>query len=322
MRLRRFAAPVSCRNPPLAAAAPKPGGPLPTSFNSARSMTAFIDGLSTLAPRYDAVLSDVWGVVHNGLAAFPEPCEALKRFRLDGGTVVLITNAPRPGKVVVKLLDKLGVPRDAYDDIVSSGDVTRAVIAARPEKNIFHIGPERDLPIFDGLDLRFVPLEAADYVVCTGLLNDEVEGPEDYRGMLGQLRARNLFMLCGNPDVVVERGEKLVYCAGAIADLYAELGGDVLYAGKPHEPIYAQALAQISALRSGAVPLSRVLAIGDSVRTDLKGAAAFGVDCLFVTAGIHAEELGGRHNPNRAALDQIFKEAGAAPVAVMQRLSW
>ena len=285
-------------------------------------MAAFIEGLSALASQYDAALSDVWGVVHNGLAAFPDACDALKRFRADGGTVVLITNAPRPGKVVVKLLDKLAVPREAYDDIVSSGDVTRAVIAARPEKNIFHLGPDRDLPIFDGLDLRFVGLEAADYVVCTGLENDEVEGPEDYRGLLTQLRARNLFMLCGNPDVVVERGEKLVYCAGAIADLYATLGGEVLYAGKPYRPIYAQTLARINAMHGGTVPLSRVLAIGDSVRTDLKGATAFGVDCLFVTAGIHAEELGARHDPSRAALDQIFKEAGTAPVAVMPRLKW
>ncbi len=285
-------------------------------------MTAFIEGLSALASQYDAVLSDVWGVVHNGLASFPEACEALRRFRSDGGTVVLITNAPRPGKVVVRLLDKLAVPREAYDDIVSSGDVTRAVIATRPQKNIFHIGPERDLPIFDGLDLRFVGLEQADYVVCTGLQNDEVEGPEDYRALMMQLRARNLFMLCGNPDAVVERGEKLVYCAGAIADLYAGLGGEVLYAGKPHEPIYAQALARINALREAPVPLARVLAIGDSIRTDLKGASAFGVDCLFVTAGIHAEELGARHDPSRAALDQIFKDAGTAPVAVMPRLKW
>lgn len=282
----------------------------------------FIEGFSTLAPQYDAVLCDVWGVVHNGLQAFPEACDALSRFRAEGGTVMLITNAPRPGKVVMKLLDKLGVPRDAYDDIVSSGDVTRAVIAARPEKNLLHVGPERDLPIFDGLDLNFVALEAADYVVCTGLNNDEVEGPEDYRALLGQLRARKLFMLCGNPDAVVERGEKLVYCAGAIADLYVALGGEVLYAGKPYRPIYAQAHERIVALRGGAVPHSKVLAIGDSVRTDLKGATAFGVDCLFVTAGIHAEELGGRGNPDRAAVSQIFKDAGAAPVAVTSRLRW
>jgi HAD superfamily hydrolase (TIGR01459 family) len=283
---------------------------------------AFIESFSELAPTYDAVLCDVWGVVHNGLAAFPVACEALVRFRDSGGTVLLITNAPRPGKVVMRLLDKLGVPRNAYDDIVSSGDVTRAVIAERPQKNLLHIGPERDLPIFDGLNLHFVPLEAADYVVCTGLHDDETETPESYRGLLGQLLARKLFMLCGNPDAVVERGDKLVYCAGAIADLYRDLGGEVLYAGKPHRPIYARAVDRIATLRGASLPLERVLAIGDSVRTDLTGATAFGVDCLFVTAGIHAEELGGREALNPAAITKIFASAGVAPKAVTRRLAW
>ena len=282
----------------------------------------FIEHFAALVPGYDAVLCDVWGVVHNGLAAFPEACEALTRFRDGGGSVVLITNAPRPGKVVISLLDKLGVPRKAYDDIVSSGDVTRAVIAERPDKKLFHIGPERDLPIFEGLGLQFVPLDAAEYVVCTGLSDDEIETPENYRILLSALRARKLFMLCANPDVVVERGDKLVYCAGALADLYGEHGGEVLYAGKPHRPIYTQALARAAKLRGTAPPLSRVLAIGDSVRTDLKGAAAFGVDCLFVTAGIHAEELGGRDDPDPAAIRQIFADAGTAPKAVTRKLKW
>ncbi len=283
---------------------------------------AFIDHFAPLAPGYDAVLCDVWGVVHNGLAAFPEACEALVRLREQGCSVVLITNAPRPGKVVMTLLDKLGVPRKAYDDIVSSGDVTRAVIAERTDKKLFHIGPERDLPIFDGLGLQFVPLEAADYVVCTGLSDDEIETPENYRALLLALRARKVFMLCANPDVVVERGDKLIYCAGALADLYGELGGEVLYAGKPHRPIYAQALARVAKLRGTAPPLSRVLAIGDSVRTDLKGADTFGVDCLFVTAGIHAEELGGRDALDPAAINKIFATTGIAPRAVTRRLKW
>jgi HAD superfamily hydrolase (TIGR01459 family) len=283
---------------------------------------AFIEHFAQLAAGYDAVLCDVWGVVHNGLAAFPEACEALTRLRGLGCSVVLITNAPRPGKVVMRLLDKLGVPRQAYDDIVSSGDVTRAVIAERPDKKLFHIGPERDLPIFDGLGLQFVAPEVADYVVCTGLSDDEIETPENYRELLTKLYARKLFLLCANPDVVVERGDKLVYCAGALADLYGEFGGEVLYAGKPYHPIYAQALARVAGLRGSAPPLSRVLAIGDSVRTDLKGAAAFGVDCLFVTAGIHAEELGGRDAPDPAAIKQIFVDAGTVPKAVTRKLKW
>ena len=282
----------------------------------------FTERFSTLAGGYDVVLSDVWGVIHNGIAATAPACDALTRFRGEGGTVMLITNAPRPGEVVTRFLDKLAVPRSAYDGIVSSGDVTRAAMAARPDKHVFHIGPERDLPIFDGLGLDFVPLAQADYVVCTGLRDDEVETPENYRAELGELLRRKMFMLCGNPDLVVERGDRLIYCAGAIADLYGTLGGEVLYAGKPHRPIYELALQRVGGL-SGVTPAKpRVLAIGDSVRTDLRGATDFGLDCLFVTAGIHAEELGDRHDPNLGALNKIFADAGVAPKAVTRRLVW
>jgi HAD superfamily hydrolase (TIGR01459 family) len=288
---------------------------------SASNPSPLIDRFGGLADGYDAVLSDVWGVIHNGVAATPEACDALMRFRAKGGSVALITNAPRPGAVVTKFLDKLGVPREAYDTIVSSGDVTRAVITARPGKNVLHIGPERDVSIFDGLGLNFVALEQADYAVCTGLHDDETETAESYRAVLTKMRARSLFMVCGNPDLVVERGDKLVYCAGALADLYAELGGDVLYAGKPHAPIYDECLARIARLRGGAVPRSRVLAIGDSVRTDLTGAEAMGIHALFVIAGIHAEEVG-RDAPDTAALQEMFTAAGVAPRAVTRKLAW
>jgi len=283
---------------------------------------AFTDGFALLAPHYDVVLSDVWGVVHNGVKAFPEACDVLARFRVGGGTVILITNAPRPGDIVMRMLDRLGVARAAYDGIVSSGDVTRGVIAARANESVFHLGPERDHSIFAGLDVRFAPVETADYVVCSGLFNDETETPEDYRALLGTIRARGLVMVCANPDVVVERGDRLVYCAGAIADLYGALGGEVLYAGKPHRPIYQQAVGKAVAARGKNVALGRVLAIGDSVRTDLKGAQTFGIDCLFVTTGIHADELGSRDNPDAGALGTIFASAGTAPKAVMRRLAW
>jgi HAD superfamily hydrolase (TIGR01459 family) len=283
----------------------------------------FIAHFATLAGDYDVALCDVWGVVHNGVVAAPEACDALARFRERGGTVVLITNAPRPGERVARgILDHLGVPRVAYDGIVSSGDVTRALIAARAGACVFHIGPERDLPLFDGLAAPMVPLERADYVVCSGLLDDTVETPRDYEDLVARMRARTLPMICANPDVVVERGDKLVYCAGAIADLYAAAGGEVVYAGKPYRPIYEQALGLAEAARGQRVEHHRLLAIGDSVRTDLKGAAEFGIDALFVTAGIHAEELGDRHDPDAAALSGIFAAAGVAPKAVMHRLSW
>jgi HAD superfamily hydrolase (TIGR01459 family) len=287
------------------------------------ALPPIIGHFEPFAAGYDVVLSDVWGVVHNGVAATPEACDALARFRAMGGTVVLITNAPRPGEVVARFtLDRLGVPRAAYDGIVSSGDVTHALIAARAGDRVLHIGPERDLPIFAGLDAPIAPLEDADYAVCSGLADDTVETPQDYHDLIERMRARALPMICANPDVVVERGDKLVYCAGAIADLYAAIGGEVIYAGKPYRPIYDQAMAIARAARGTPVEHQRVLAIGDSVRTDLKGAAAFDLDCLFLTAGIHAEELGGRDNPDTAALAGMFAEADVVPKAVMRRLAW
>jgi HAD superfamily hydrolase (TIGR01459 family) len=280
-----------------------------------------IERFSTLAPAYDVVLSDVWGVVHNGVAAYPEAGEALERFRKGGGTVVLVSNSPRPGKPVTRQLDHFGVIRTAYDDVITSGDVTRAVLGERVGAKVFHIGPERDLSIFDGLDIRFTPLERADCVVCSGLFDDEAETPEDYRELLTKVLARGLTMICGNPDVVVERGDRLVYCAGAIADLYGTLGGAVIYAGKPYRPIYDLALDRSAALRGERTDLKRVLAIGDSVRTDFKGALGLGIDCLFVTAGIHAEEVG-REAPDMKALGAIFAATGELPKAVTYRLVW
>jgi len=276
-----------------------------------------------LARDYDVLFCDVWGVVHNGLAAFAPACDALMHFRAGGGTVILITNAPRPGAAVQRILDALGVPRAAYDAIVSSGDVTRGIVEKRLRERVFHLGPPRDLPIFAGLDVAFAPIETADYVVCSGLFDDTTETPNDYRDLLAAMRARAQFMVCANPDVVVERGDELIYCAGALADAYAELGGEVLYCGKPHAPIYQAALRQAEALRGGKTPpLHRVLAIGDSVRTDLKGAASFGLDCLFVVSGIHAEELGGREVTDLSALNAIFTAANLAPKAVAHRLQW
>ncbi|MGH6771806.1 MAG: TIGR01459 family HAD-type hydrolase [Xanthobacteraceae bacterium] len=286
------------------------------------STPPFTAHFSALAHAYDVLLCDVWGVVHNGVEATPESCDALRRFRERGGAVILITNAPRPGDVVQAFIDRLHVPRKTYDAIVSSGDVTRALIAERPGQAVYHVGPERDLPIFDGLAKRTETVESADYVVCSGLFDDTKETPQDYSDLIGKLRARGLAMICANPDVVVERGADLVYCAGAIADLYAAAGGEVIYAGKPYRPIYEQAMATAEGVRGRRAELSRVLAIGDSVRTDLKGAVAFGIDCLFVTAGIHAEELGARDNPDAAALAGFFTAVGVIPKFVMRRLDW
>jgi HAD superfamily hydrolase (TIGR01459 family) len=286
-------------------------------------LSDIVDHFAPLARSYDVLLCDVWGVVHNGVEAFAPACDALVRFRAGGGTVILITNAPRPGAAVQRIIDRLKVPREAYDAIVSSGDVTRGIIENRLHEQVFHLGPPRDLPIFTGLDVRFAPVEAADYVVCSGLFDDTTETPENYRALLATMRTRALFMVCANPDILVERGDELVYCAGALADAYALLGGAVLYCGKPHAPIYQVALEAAATLRGGQTPALRsVLAIGDSVRTDLKGAAAFGVDCLFVVSGIHAAEFGGADALDREALNAMFEAAGVMPKAVTRRLAW
>lgn len=286
------------------------------------ALPPLISKFSSLAPDYDVLLCDVWGVLHNGISVFPHACDALMRARARGGLVVLVTNAPRPSEQVSRQLERLHFPREAYDAIVSSGDVTRSVMQERRGQSVYHLGPERDRSIFSGLEAHFAPLESADYVVCTGLENDDIETPEDYRARLETMLARKLFMVCGNPDVVVERGSTLVYCAGAIADLYATMGGKVLYAGKPYRPIYDTALAKAQSAAGHKVALSRVLAIGDSVRTDLKGARTVGIDFLFVTSGIHAEELGSRERPDADALTATFVAAGGMPKAIMRELIW
>jgi HAD superfamily hydrolase (TIGR01459 family) len=286
-------------------------------------VTEFLERIEPLARGYDVLLCDIWGVVHNGIAAFPDACAALTRFRQGGGTVILVTNAPRASDSVRRILDRMNVAHEVYDAIVSSGDVTRGIVARRAGQRVFHLGPERDHSIFTGLAVKFAPLESADYVVCSGLFDDTIETPDSYRDMLAAMRERALFMVCANPDVVVERGDTLVYCAGALADAYAALGGDVLYCGKPHAPIYDMALSTAAALRGGRIPApDRVLAIGDSVRTDLKGAAAFGLDVMFVTSGLHAEHYGSREAPDLQALNKVFADAGVAPKAVMTALKW
>ena len=283
---------------------------------------ALVSGLAELAPRYDVILSDIWGVLHNGLAAYPAAGEALTKFREKGGTVVLITNAPRPAVDVVKLLDGLKVLRSAWDGIVTSGDVTRAMLEADPSP-FFWLGPERDEPIFDGLKAPMVPLKDARNFVCTGLLDDDVEGPDDYAAMLAEARAHDLTFICANPDLVVERGGRLVYCAGALAQAYENLGGKTIYAGKPFGPIYQEALSIAASVRGGPIDLSRVLAIGDAIRTDVAGAKKLGVDCLFCARGIHTHELGLDEKPlHGEALARFLGGLDHHPDYAMELLGW
>ena len=258
-----------------------------------------LTGLSSVADRYDALFCDIWGVIHNGLESFPAACDALTRFQKERGPVVLISNAARPFPQVALQLDTLHVPREAWSGFVTSGDVTRPLLATRAPGPVWAIGPEQADPLYDGLDLQFAGPQDAAFICCTGPVDDDKETPEDYRQSLSIAAERKLTMICANPDRVVQRGGKLIYCGGALAALYADLGGEVIMAGKPYPPIYQQARAEGDRLADRALDPRRILCIGDGIPTDVLGANREGLDCLFIAGGIHAAEAA----DNRGRLD-------------------
>lgn len=269
---------------------------------------------------YSAILCDVWGVVHNGVRHFAAAAAALGRARDAGIPVVMVTNSPRLNGEVAAQMDALGVPRSAWDRIVTSGDVTRRLIAEGPRR-VFHIGPDRDLTLYDGLDVDLVEEFEASAAVCTGLFDDDTETPQEYTELLRRLRARNLPFICANPDIAVERGEKMIWCAGALARDYGQLGGRTLVAGKPHAPIYEAALASASELLDRPLERSKVLAIGDGMLTDVKGASDNGLDVLYISGGVHAREYGPVAEPELERLSAFLDRHGFRPVAVMPLLS-
>lgn len=284
------------------------------------TMPALPDGLAQISGRYDALLCDVWGVIHNGREAFPQACAALRWFAETRGPVVLISNAPRPSADVLPQLDALGVPRAAWSAFVSSGDATRILLAERAPGPAWKIGPDRDWPLYDGLGLDFTTPELAAFIACTGPEDDERETPEDYRERLAVCARRGLTMICANPDRVVQRGDKLVYCGGALADLYAEMDGPVLMAGKPYAPIYDLALAEAERLLGRPLARERVLCIGDAVATDIKGAADQGLDCLFIANGIHGAEAIRQGRLDPALTEGLLAREGLAAAYAMLEL--
>lgn len=282
-----------------------------------------ISGLSEVGGRYDAVLCDIWGVVHNGRERHRAACEALVRFREARGPVVLISNAPRPAGAVIAQMDGLGVPREAWSAVVTSGDATRAALTERAPGPVWAIGPERDQPLYEGVPLQFSGPEAAAFVCCTGLENDRTETAEDYRERLVEPARRGLEMICANPDRVVQIGDQLIPCAGAIADVYEALGGSVIMEGKPYAPIYDLALAAVNKAASAPIDRARVLAIGDGIATDVRGANGQDLALLFVAEGIHGLELAGPDgtlDPEKAAARLARENASAAWLA--PALAW
>lgn len=281
-----------------------------------------MSSLSDIADEYDAILSDVWGVLHNGIAAHPSAVDALQRYRQSGGKVVLITNAPRPSPPIMEMLDELRVPRDAYDAMVSSGDVTRAMLSHYRGQTLHYVGPpDENDGLFEGLDITLGPAEKAKAVIVTDL-DDDDETPDDYAYRITVWLAHKLPMICANPDRVVEHGNRLIYCGGALADLYEARGGRIHMAGKPYRPIYDEALKAAERAAGRTLDKSRILAIGDSVRTDAIGAANAGLDLLFVTGSIHAEELDAFGSPDPAAIRELVAPSGVRLKAFMPRLAW
>lgn len=267
---------------------------------------------------YPVWFCDIWGVVHNGLTPFPITVEALSRHRRNGGTVILVTNSPRSHSGVEKQLIDIGVDPASHDRIVTSGDVTQVLMRQHGGGRVFHLGPARDYSIYDGTGVERVPVEEAHAVLCTGLFDDRNDKLEDYAPLLADLKARNLVMICANPDKIVRIGDHILYCAGTLADLYMAKGGTVLMAGKPHAPIYDLALSEASRIRRLAIDRTAILAIGDGPETDIRGAADYGIDALLVAEGITDASAG------LYVVEETVKQAvpHARIVATVHDLSW
>ncbi len=305
-------------------------------------MPRIITALEEIAPAYRALFVDLWGCLHDGYHPFPAAVAALRRYRdrapAGAGHVILVTNSPRSRGGVIRQLDRIGVPREIYDDVASSGDAAQAaMLAGLVGAKVHHVGPARDISFFEDVaeDIRAdlppeapsivrVPLEEAEGIVLTGLEDDEHETPEDYRARLLAARARELPLLCANPDLMVDRGDKRVWCAGAIARLYEEMGGRVFYFGKPNAPIYALARRRLARAAGEPVPDDAILAIGDGIATDIAGAIGEGLDTLFVTGGLAAEATGTgpppAGQPDPARLEAFLAEAKLAPTCAIGHL--
>ena len=282
-------------------------------------MTRIIDGLAEISGQYDAVFCDLWGCVHDGLRAFPAAVEALRAFKAEGGTVVLLTNAPRPRASVAKQLLRLGVPEDCWDVIATSGDSARAAMfEGVVGRKVWHIGEPHDAPFFEPLELLSDPVEIekvelaeAEGIVCTGPFDPHAD-PSVMRPQFLLAKTKGVKLLCANPDIVVDRGESREWCAGALAQLYTEMGGESLYFGKPHPPIYDLARRRLQQIGKPASD-DRILAIGDGIRTDVLGGMGENIDTLFITGGLAREETGTVDQPDPARLARILTEAELEP---------
>jgi HAD superfamily hydrolase (TIGR01459 family) len=282
-----------------------------------RAPIPILQSIAALAESSDAWIVDIWGVMHNGARAHPAAGAACRKFRKRGGIVMLLSNAPRPFENVIPHMTSLGVDPDVYDGGVTSGDATRDMIAEWQGKRLLHIGPERDKPLFAGFDVELVKAGRADAIVCSGLYDDASETPADYADLLAGLAARGIPMICANPDILVERGEEIIYCAGALAADYEARGGRVTYAGKPYAPIYERTMREIARIKGHGVPKERTLCVGDGLETDLLGAHQAGFRSVFIASPIFAPD-----GLDAAVLETLFAGRPFTPQAAMTALAW
>ena len=289
-------------------------------------MTQIITSLAEISDHYDALFCDLWGCVHDGLNPFDEAIAAMQAFRVKGGTVMLVTNAPRPHEPVRRQLESIGVPEDAYDGIATSGDSARAAMfRGAVGENVYFIGQPQDQVFFSPLELienpvtiTQVPVEEADGIVCCGPF-DSLADLEVMRPQFLLAKNKGLKLLCANPDIVVDRGDTREWCAGALAQLYTELGGESLYFGKPHRPIYDLARRRLDALGKS-IPDHRILCVGDGVLTDIDGALGEELDSLFITGGLAARETKTENQPDPSALEAYLANEMMQPTYSIGKL--
>lgn len=276
-----------------------------------------------LLARYDVIFCDVWGVLHDGFNAYESAGAALKRFRDNGGTVILVSNAPVPRHRVQAMLDARGVTREAYDHIISSGELALTHLEAKGYERAYYIGPrDRDAAFFERSSAKSASVAEAEALVCTGLNDDRTETAQTYVPVLKAGLERRLPFVCANPDLVVDVGGRLYLCAGALADAYEHMGGEVYWAGKPYPAAYESARAAAQDIRDAAVPNARILAIGDALRTDLKGAASAGIDALFIAGGIHRDDTMEGGGVSKEKLAKLFSDGAPPAIGAMPVLSW
>ena len=289
-------------------------------------MTRIIDNLAEVAHSYDALFVDLWGCLHNGVEPFADAVNALRAYKAQGGKVLLLTNSPRPRSSVIRQLARIGVPTDIYDEIASSGDAAQIAMAAGVVgRKVYHLGPERDLSFFTDengpIDVERVPLVEAEGIVCTGLFDDLIETPDDYRLTILDAKNRGLKLLCANPDILVDLGDKRIFCSGAIAQAYTEAGGTSLYFGKPHSPIYELAYTRLSPIAGRRIDTDRILCIGDGINTDIRGGVAEDLDTIFITGGLAATEISKSNGmPNEAELARFTNKHKLSPTFTMGHL--